>query len=76
MVAAAILARDRFDADLFGVHKNVLDAARLPRHAPNVDVGRALAAIGEDGKRAGRDGRAAHRFVLLESIRRTHQNIP
>ena len=76
MVAAATLARDRFDADLVGVHENLLDAAGLPRHAPNVDVDRALAAMGKDKKRTASDGRAAHRFVLLEDIGEPVRNVP
>jgi 3-dehydroquinate synthase len=76
MVAAATLARDRYDVNLVGVHEDLLDAAGLPRHAPNVDVDRALAAMGRDKKRTASDGRAAHRFVLLEDIGEPVRNVP
>jgi 3-dehydroquinate synthase len=76
MVAAATLARDRFDADLVGVHEHLLDAADLPRHVPDVDGDRALAAMGRDKKRAASDGHAAHRFVLLEDIGEPVMNVP
>ena len=58
------------------MHENLLDAAGLPRHAPNVDVDQALAAMGRDKKRTASDGRAAHRFVLLEDIGEPVRNVP
>jgi 3-dehydroquinate synthase len=79
MVAAATLARYRFDTDLVGVHENLLEAAGLPRRAPDVDVDRALAAMGKDKKRTASvasDGHGAHRFVLLEDIGEPVRNVP
>ena len=76
MVAEANLSRDRFGTDLVGVHEDLLDAAGLPRRAPGVDVDRALAAMGTDKKRTASDGRAAHRFVLLEDIGEPVRNVP
>jgi 3-dehydroquinate synthase len=76
MVAAASLARNRFGSDLVGVHENLLIAAGLPPHAPNVDVDTTLAAMGRDKKRTASDGRAAHRFVLLEDIGEPVRNVP
>ena len=76
MVAAATLARNRFDVDLVGVHEDLLEAANLPRRAPNVDVDRALVAMGKDKKRTVTDGPADHRFVLLEDIGQPVRNVP
>ena len=74
MVAAATLARDRFDADLVGVHENLLDAAGLPGRLSDVDADRALEAMGRDKKRTAADAR--HLFVLLEDIGEPIRNVP
>jgi 3-dehydroquinate synthase len=74
MVAAATIARDRFDTDLIGVHENLLDAAGLPTRVFDVDAERALEAMGRDKKRTASD--AQHRFVLLEDIGKPVRNVP
>jgi 3-dehydroquinate synthase len=74
MLAAATIARDLFEADLVGVHENLLDAAGLPSRVPDVDANRALEAMGRDKKRTASDAR--HRFVLLENIGEPHRNVP
>jgi 3-dehydroquinate synthase len=74
MVAAATLARDRFGPDLVSVHENLLDAAGLPSHVPDVDADRALEAMGRDKKRTAGD--AQHRFVLLQDVGEPVRNVP
>lgn len=74
MVAAATLARDRFDADLVDVHEDLLHSAGLPRYVYDVDADRALEAMGRDKKRTAGDAR--HRFVLLEDIGEPIRNVP
>ena len=74
MVAASTLSRDRFHADLVGVHQHLLDAAGLPGRVSGVDADRALEAMGSDKKRTAGDAR--HRFVLLEDIGEPVRNVP
>jgi 3-dehydroquinate synthetase len=74
MVAAATLARDRFDADLVGVHEDLIGAAGLPGRLPEVDAELALEAMGRDKKRTAQD--AQHRFVLLEDVGEPVRNVP
>jgi 3-dehydroquinate synthase len=74
MVAASTLARDRFDADLVGVHEDLIGAAGLPGRLPDVDADLALEAMGRDKKRTADDAR--HRFVLLENVGEPVRNVP
>ena len=75
MVAEAAISRDRFGADLTGLHESLLNAAGLPTRSPGVDAGAALLAMSRDKKRlaanagtGGTAGDTTHRFVLLRDI--------
>jgi 3-dehydroquinate synthase len=74
MVAAAHLSRERFGADLVGLHEELLAAAGLPAKAPGVDPGKVLDALGRDKKRRADD--ETHRFVLLEGVGRPVWGVP
>ena len=74
MVAAAHLSRERFGADLVGLHEELLAAAGLPAKAPGVDPGKVLDAMGRDKKRRADD--ETHRFVLLEGVGRPVWGVP
>ena len=76
MIAAANLSRERFGNDLTGVHEDLIETAGLPRRLPDVDIERALLAMGRDKKRSAADGVAGQRFVLLENIGRPLRNMP
>jgi 3-dehydroquinate synthase len=76
MIAAANLSREHFGNDLTGVHEDLIETAGLPRRVPDVDIERALLAMGRDKKRAAADGVARQRFVLLEDIGRPVRNMP
>jgi 3-dehydroquinate synthase len=67
MVAAAHLSRERLGANLVGLHEDLLRSAGLPLKVPDVDVEKALSAMGHDKKRREGD---EHRFVLLEDVGR------
>jgi 3-dehydroquinate synthase len=76
MVAAARLSRELFGADLTGVHEDLIRSAGLPSRVPDVDVDRALQAMGRDKKRSAKVGPVEHRFVLLEDIGKPVRNVP
>jgi 3-dehydroquinate synthase len=76
MLAAACISRKRFGRDLTRVHEDLISAAGLPRRVPDVDVERALLAMGRDKKRFSADRPAGHRFVLLEDIGRPVRSVP
>jgi 3-dehydroquinate synthase len=68
MVAAAHLSREKFGADLVGLHEDLLQAAGLPLTVPDVEVESVLSAMGRDKKRRTGDALGAYRFVLLEDV--------
>jgi 3-dehydroquinate synthetase len=74
MVAAARLARERLGTDLVALHEELLSSAGLPLHAPAVETGKVLAAMGRDKKR--QTGDARHRFVLLVDVGRPVWGVP
>jgi 3-dehydroquinate synthase len=65
MVAAARLSRERLGTDLVALHEDLLNSAGLPLKVPNIEVGKALSAMGRDKKRRAGD---EYRFVLLEAV--------
>jgi 3-dehydroquinate synthase len=68
MVAAAHLSREKFGADLVGLHEDLLQAARLPLKVPDLEAGSVLSTMDRDKKRRASDVRGAYRFVLLEDV--------
>jgi 3-dehydroquinate synthase len=76
MLAEANLSRDRFGTDLVGMHEDFIAAAGLPGRVHDVDVDRALEAMGKDKKRMAKDGPAGHRFVLLRDIGKPIRDVP
>jgi 3-dehydroquinate synthase len=70
MVAEADLSRRRFGTDLTEIHRDLLRSAGLPETSPGIDVDASLWAMSRDKKRSAADGRAFHRFVLLEDVGR------
>ena len=76
MVAAANLSREKFGADLVGLHEDLLRAAGLPLTVPVLDVGSVLSAMGRDKKRRAGDALGAYRFVLLEDVGRPAWGVP
>jgi 3-dehydroquinate synthase len=76
MVAEANLSRRRYGTDLTGVHADLMNSAGLPDSVAGIDPERALAAMGRDKKRTGRDRPVEHRFVLLEDIGKPVRDVP
>ena len=76
MVAAAHLSREKFGADLVGLHEDLLQAAGLPLTVPEVKVETVLSAMGRDKKRRARDASGAYRFVLLEDVGKPAWGVP
>jgi 3-dehydroquinate synthase len=76
MVAASALSLNRFDTDLRGTHKELIDAAGLQGRVPRIDPELALAAMRRDKKRTASDGALEHRFVLLRDIGEPVPNVP
>ena len=68
MVAAAHLAREKFGADLLGLHEDLLRSAGLPLAMQGVEVEEVLSAMGRDKKRRAADDLGGYRFVLLEGV--------
>jgi 3-dehydroquinate synthase len=68
MVAAAHLSRERFGADLVGMHEDLLRAAGLPLAVPDIGVESVLSAMGRDKKRRAGDASGVYRLVLLQDV--------
>jgi 3-dehydroquinate synthase len=73
MVAAAHLSRERLGTDLVALHEDLLNSAGLPLKVRNIEVGKALSAMGRDKKRRAGD---EYRFVLLEDIGKPVWGVP
>ncbi|MBD0254062.1 MAG: 3-dehydroquinate synthase [Rubrobacter sp.] len=76
MLAASTLSLNRFDTDLTGTHKDLVEAAGLPGRVPRIDPELALAAMRRDKKRTASDGAVEHKFVLLRDIGEPVPNVP
>ena len=71
MLAEAGLSADRFGNDLTALHRDLIEAAGLPRRSPGIDAEAALEAMTRDKKRSATQdggGGARHRFVLLRDV--------
>jgi 3-dehydroquinate synthase len=76
MVAAAHLSREKFGADLVGVHEDLLQSAGLPLTVRDVCVEQVLAVMGRDKKRRAADDPGGYRFVLLEDVGNPTWGVP
>jgi 3-dehydroquinate synthase len=76
MVAAAHLSREKFGANLVGVHEGLLRSASLPLTLRGVEVEEVLSAMSHDKKRLATDDPKAYRFVLLEDVGNPTWGVP